>query len=64
MAEKMNNFFIESIENLDIEPYTEEIINETNNIIIVKKMVRKFSHPSILKIKDYIIRFFVQNNRS
>ena len=55
MAEKLNNFFIESIENLDIEPYTEEIINETNNIIIVKKIVRKFSHhPSILRIKDYV----------
>ena len=50
----MNNFFIESIENLDIEPYIEENINETNNKDIVKKIVMKFSnHPSILKIKDY-----------
>ena len=46
----MNNFFIESI-----EPFTGEIINETNNINIVKKIVRKFSHhPRILKIKDYV----------
>ena len=55
MADKMNNFFIESIENLDIEPYIEENINETNNKNIVKKIVVKFSnHPSILKIKDYV----------
>ena len=51
----MNNFFIESIENLDIEPYTEEIINEINNKDIVKTIAKKFSHhPSILKIKDYV----------
>ena len=51
----MNNFFIESIENLDLEPYTEENINETNNRNIVEKIVRKFAHhPSILKIKDYV----------
>ena len=51
----MNNFFIESIENLDIEPYIEGNINETNNKDIVKKIVMKFSnHPSILKIKDYV----------
>ena len=50
----MSNFFIESIENLDIEPYTEEIISETNKDI-VNKIVRNFSqHPSILKIKDYV----------
>ena len=52
---EMNNFFIESIENLDIEPHTEEIINESNSVNIVKNIVRKFSHhPSILKIKDYV----------
>ena len=51
----MNSFFIESIENLDIEPCIEENINETNNKDIAKKIVMKFSnHPSILKIKDYV----------
>ena len=55
VTEKMNNFFIETIDNLDIEslPLTNEnTINPKNTI---ENSVKKYEmHPSILKIKEYI----------
>ena len=54
VAEKLNNFFIEAVDNLAIEPFTvvseEDIISE--NIPEIVKMYE--SHPSIIKIKENI----------
>ena len=54
VAEKLNNFFVEAVENLEIEPFTvicdEDIISE--NIPEIIKMYE--NHPSILKIKENI----------
>ena len=55
MAENLNNFFIEIVENLEIDYFLERDKYEgnPNNTIedIVKIYVR---HPSVLKIKEYI----------
>ena len=50
-AEKLNNFFIEAVEKLDIEPFTcgnkDEIVPET-----IEEIIKKYeAHPSILMIK-------------
>ena len=56
VAEKMNNFFVDVIESLDIEPFVEESINESNSEDSIENIVMKYSqHPSILKIKDYVM---------
>ena len=56
VAEKMNNFFLQAVENLAIVPYkyeTEKGNKSDDNII---KIINKFTnHPSILKIKEYVI---------
>ena len=54
VAEKLNNFFIESVENLEIEPYltesTTDILDENiQEIIDLYK-----DHPSIVKIKKNV----------
>ena len=55
VAEKMNNFFIETIEDLDIKSYpltNENTINPKNTI---ENIVKKYEmHRSTLKIKEYI----------
>ena len=55
VAEKMNNYFIEAIENLDIVPFIEEDEIEIIPCNIIDTMVSKYeNHPSILKIKEYV----------
>ena len=59
VAEKLNNYFIEVIENLDIEHFNENICNENsesnkekNQIDII---ISKYeNHPSILMIRENI----------
>ena len=58
VAEKLNNYFIEAVENLDIEHFTsvdeESTSIEGENDVIVE-IIRKYSsHPSILKIKENV----------
>ena len=53
VAEKLNNFFIEAVENLEIEPF------ELNNELIcsdhIENIVKQYElHPSILKIEEKI----------
>ena len=52
--EKLNNFFIEAVENLEIESFVPNI----ENIIytgIIHEIVKNYqTHPSILKIKDNV----------
>ena len=52
VAEKLNNFFIEAVDNLKIEPFINPIYG---NICSgdIDEIIRKYeSHPSILKIKE------------
>ena len=52
VAETMNTYFIESVENLDIIPYICEITHDTKT---VSEIIKKFeNHPSVLKIKEYV----------
>ena len=54
VAEKMNHYFIDVIENLDIEPFIEQTANDDNTLNSIKDIVKKYNqHPSILKIKQY-----------
>ena len=53
VAEKLNDFFIEAVENLEIEPF------ELNNELIcsdqIENIVKQYElHPSILKIEEKI----------
>ena len=55
VAEKMNNFFIDVIENLDIEHFDEEPINEMVSLDPIETIIKSYSkHPSILKIKGCV----------
>ena len=51
VAEKLNNFFIEAVDSLDIEPYG----NNNNGVPLgnIGEIINKYeTHPSILKIKE------------
>ena len=57
LAEKFNDFFIEAVENLEIEHFASDF--EENNIgnddDAISRIIRKYSsHPSILKIKENV----------
>ena len=57
LAEKFNNFFIEAVENLEIEHFVPKI--EVDDIIededVINTIVKKYkSHPSIKKIKENV----------
>ena len=54
VAEKLNNFFIEAVENLEIEPF---VPHNDNRIYTesIHEIVKKYeTHPSILKIKEHV----------
>jgi len=54
VAEKLNNFFIEAVTKLDIEPYTPNLESDTNTDYI-ENIIKKYeNHPSILKIKEIV----------
>ena len=58
VAEILNNYFIESVQNLDIETQYCEVEQENKSESIddvIKKILDKYkSHPSILKIKENV----------
>ena len=59
VAEKLNNYFIDVIENLGIEHYDEimdnEYIGSDNGRKEIETIITKYkNHPSILKIKEHI----------
>ena len=56
VAEKLNNYFIDSIQNLDIEHFNENICNE-NSVSNKEKnqIISKYeNHPSTLEITENI----------
>ena len=56
VAEKMNIFFLQTIETLDIEPYEYEIEQENQSDDKIINIINKYkNHPSILKIKEYVV---------
>ena len=56
VAEKLNSFFIDSVANLDIEPFLQEEPRNFDSHDDISKIIRKYSkHPSILKIKERVI---------
>ena len=59
VAEKLNNYFIDVIESLEIGHYNENLDNENNGRNNERKeietIITKYeNHPSILKIKEHI----------
>ena len=56
VAEILNNYFMESVENLEVERYMPTIVIEDDeNDNDVDKMIKKFqNHPSILKINENV----------
>ena len=56
VAEKLNNFFVKAVENLNIEQFapTIDCDNEIMNNDIEKIIKRFDTHPSILKIKEHV----------
>ena len=57
VAEKLNKFFIDSVANLDIEPFLREGFCSTDleSNQEIAEIVRKYKdHPSVLKIKEHV----------
>ena len=55
VAEKLNNFFVDSVANLDIESFLKEEPENSDPRDDIGKIIRKYSkHPSILKIKEHV----------
>ena len=55
VSEILNNFFVESVANLNIEPFLEDEPRNSPKNDDVDTIIRKYSnHPSILKIKENI----------
>ena len=55
VSEKFNNYFVDIVENLDIEPFIVENEIEIHCSDPIDDIVKKYSkHPSIIKIKEYV----------
>ena len=55
VAEKLNNFFIDSVANLEIDPFLEEEPRNLDSRDDIPTIIQKYrSHPSILKIKEHV----------
>ena len=55
MAEIINNYFVDVIENLDIEPYIKENCLTKPSNKNVESIINKYkNHPSILKVKEFV----------
>ena len=55
VAEKLNTFFIESVENLKVEAGLSCDDSNVNTCLDIDEIIKKYtSHPSILKIKEHV----------
>ena len=54
VAEKLNNFFIEAVENPEIEPYLYDTKSDIPNGNIQEIIDQYKNHPSIVKIKENV----------
>ncbi|MCH2405854.1 MAG: reverse transcriptase family protein [Nitrosopumilus sp.] len=57
VAETLNNYFIEAVQNLEIEKFNSDGERElqAENIGVIEKIIDKYkTHPSILKIKEIV----------
>ena len=55
VAEKLNNFFVESVKNLGIEHFVTEINDSPPSNIIDEIIKNHETHPNILKIRENTI---------
>ena len=54
VAEILNNYFMDSVENLEVERYLPDILID-DNLDDIDKIVRQYQgHPSIVKIKENV----------
>lgn len=55
VAENFNNYFIDVIENLNIEPYIDEAETEILSCTDIEAIINKYqNHPSVIKIKEHV----------
>ena len=57
VADKLNNYFLDSVENLRIESYGNDETDKFEKVDsnLIEKIIRNYkNHPSILKIKDRV----------
>ena len=51
----MNNYFVDSIKDLDIEPFIEDNEIDINSCSNIETIISSYeNHPSIMKIKEYV----------
>ena len=57
VSEKLNSFFNEAVQNLDIEPFVTRDVNDVNVFAVdIDEIIKQYeTHPSIQKIKENII---------
>ena len=55
VAEILNNYFMDAVENLEVNRYLPKIVMNDEGLDQIDKMVQKYQdHPSILKIKENV----------
>merc|ERR1711989_12756 len=55
VAEILNNYFMDAVENLEVKRYLPNIVFDGENLDQIDKMIKKYQdHPSILKIKENV----------
>ena len=64
MAEKLNHFFIEAVENHEIENFVTNLNNNINTESLDEIIEKYEGHPSILKIREnvYVENIFIFND--
>ena len=67
MAEKLNTFFIESVDKLEIESFLKDNTNNISDENLQKIIDDYANHPSILKIQENVnnvSKFFFQRQET
>ena len=55
VAETLNNYFVDSVANLHIEPFLQEEPQCSDSHDDINTIIRKYNnHPSVLKIKEHV----------
>ena len=54
VTEKLNNFFVEAVESLEIDPFAPDFDNSINKMNVEEIIKKYVTYPSILKIKENV----------
>ena len=55
VAEKLNNYFVDSVDNLFIEPFVQDEYGDVGSNDEINEIKAKFRyHPSVIRIKEYV----------